>query len=120
MRLGSLPRLLTGDAVPRPRECFQPLRFNVAAAFGTLTVVSLPDPLQCPVQTMDLLLGSSSFVGECLPLVLGQGLISGVRLPCRACSRLFRGAGKKTLCFDEAGFENLLEVLGFFVGFLYR
>lgn len=91
--------LLAGDAVPRPRECFQPLRFNVAAAFGTLAVGSMLDPLQRPVQILDLLLGGSSFVGEGLSLELSRRLISGVCMPCRVCTRLLHCAGKNTLCF---------------------
>jgi len=41
----ALPRLLAGDAVPRPWECFQPFWFNVPAAFGAHPVRSLPNPL---------------------------------------------------------------------------
>jgi hypothetical protein len=100
--MSTLPRRLTGDAVPRPWECFQPFGFNVAAAFGTLTVASMLDPLQRPVQILDLLLGGSSFVGEGLSLELNRRLISGVCVPRGVCAGLFGCAGEETLGFRQA------------------
>jgi len=39
------PCSLAFDAVPRPRNGFQPFRFYVAAAFGALAETPLPHPL---------------------------------------------------------------------------
>jgi len=43
--LAPLSRFLTSDAVPRPRNGFQPFQFYVAAAFGALAETPLPHPL---------------------------------------------------------------------------
>jgi hypothetical protein len=106
-----LTRFLTPDAVPRPRNCFQPFHFYVAAAFGTLPETPLPHAVQSLGKIFQHLPGGCRLVDEGLPLVLARRLIRGVGMLGRPLPRLVLHGGDRMVQFRNAGFENPLELL---------
>ncbi len=105
-----LSRFLAPDAVPRPRNGFQPLEFYVAAAFGALSEGSLLHPLQSLCEVFQHLPGGCRRVDKRLPFVFARGLIRQIGMLYRTFPRLMLGDGERMVQFRNAGLENPLEL----------
>jgi hypothetical protein len=108
-----LPRLLTLDAVVRPRNGFQSLRLYIFTALGTLAEGAPPDAFEGLPQHSAGLACSRSFVRESLSFELFGSLVSGIGVLSRKRSRLLLCICENTLQFRNTGFESLLEALDF-------
>jgi len=108
-----LPCFLTLDAVTRPRNRFQPLRFYVTAAFGALAETPVLYPLYSLGECFEHLPGGIALVNYGLSFVLSGSLISRIGMSCCACPRLLLRRGEHTVQLRNTGFEQLLEVFSF-------
>jgi hypothetical protein len=78
VRSAVLPRLLASDTIACPRNDFQPLRLNVAAALCTLSKLAPSYAFQSLVKSFEQLTSRCGFVCHRLPFILGSGLrVSG-------------------------------------------
>ena len=102
-----LPLFLTPDAVPRPRNGFEPLEFYVAAAFRALTETPLPYAFQCLGHAPEHLPGGRRLVDESLPFVLARRLIRRVGMLGGSFPRLVLRGGERTVPLPRCGFQGV-------------